>query len=75
VSDETIIIGPDFIRGGRGELSMRSKVETPVPDGTVWHPKVLAPVIKLAVRIDFSSWPNPACFVFPNGRGFVVGKN
>lgn len=75
VSDETIIIGPDHIQGGHGVMDMSSEVETPVADGTVWHPKVLAPVIKLADRIDFSSWPNPACFAFANGRGFVLGKN
>jgi len=75
VSDETIILGPDHIRGGRGQLSMSSAVEIPVAEGTVWNPVVLGRVIKVAERIDFSSWPDPACFAFSGGRGFVVGKN
>jgi len=74
-SAETIIIGPDKIKGGFGEAAFEAAIATPVQEGTVWTRTVLAPVVNLADRIDFSTWPKPACFAFANGRGFVAGRN
>lgn len=73
-SADTIIIGPGKIKGGFGQAAFEATIETPVQDGTVWTRTVLAPVINLADRIDLSAWPEPACFAFANGRGFVAGR-
>lgn len=71
---ETIIISPNAIITGFGQSEFSCEAETPVEDATIWSRTVLAPVIKIAERIDFTSHPNGGCFAFPSGRGLVAGK-
>lgn len=74
LSEQSVVIEPDRMSGGRGQSEVEVKVATPVQGVTAWHPSVLGRVIKIADRIDFSSWPEPACFAFASGRGFVASK-
>lgn len=74
LSDENIVIGPDHIKGGMGQMRSEAEASTPVSDETVWTAKLMVPVIKVAEKIDFSRWPGPAPFTFPNGRGIVMGR-
>jgi hypothetical protein len=74
LSKDVIIIGPNRLKGGGGQAKIEADAVTPVSGGTVWDRAVLAPVIKIADCIDFSTWPELACFSFPNGRGFVAGR-
>lgn len=71
---ETIVIAPDAISTGFGVSAMFCEAETPVADETIWGRTVLASVIKLAERIDFTSHPKGACFAFDGGRGLIAAR-
>lgn len=74
LADDTVTIGPDCMTGGRGQAAVEVEATTPVQRETAWSRAVLAPVVKIADRIDFAAWPKPVPFAFENGRGFVAGK-
>jgi hypothetical protein len=74
IAEETIIIGPESISAAGGQTEIEAETNSPVSQDTIWCPKILGPVIKLAERIDFTSHSKGACFAFPGGRGFVAGK-
>lgn len=74
MADVAIVIGPESISGAGGMTEIEAEADTPVSQDTIWCPKVLGPVIKLAERIDFTSHPKGGCFAFQRGRGLVASK-